>query len=116
LGQRATSPGLRADEDGQSVERGIAGHTDRGFDLGKAAQCSLGSIGGQQGGMLFAVGDMCLVGRRAPHTHLAQAHHHLEYGHVPDDVDQLGRCAAAGQLDNRRPRHVDVHQHAGDVQ
>jgi hypothetical protein len=65
--------------------------------------------------VLLAVGDVRLVGGRAPDAHLGQGHHHLEHGHMLDNVHQLGRRAAAGHFQDRRAGYIDVDQHTGNV-
>ncbi len=116
LGEHAAAAGLAADQNGQRVEGRVAGHAHGGLDLGEAAQHGLGRIGGQQGRVLALVGDVGLVGGRAPDAHLGHAHHHLEHVHVLDDIHQLGRGAAAGEALDCGLGGADVHQPARDVE
>ena len=86
-----------------ALKRRVAGHAHGRLDLGEAAQRGLGRVRGQQRRVLLPVGHVRLVGGRAPHAHLGQAHHHLQHVHVADDLDQLGRGAAADQ-----PAHLGL--------
>ena len=55
---------------------------------------------------------MSLIGRRPPHAHLRQSHHHFQHIHVADDVGQLGRAAPGDQARDVLARHIDIGQHA----
>jgi hypothetical protein len=55
--------GLRADEDRDGVQRGVARYADRRLDLGEAARRGLGRIRGEQRRILLQVRHVRLVRR-----------------------------------------------------
>ncbi len=102
---------LRADEQGERVERRVARDAHRRLELVEAAASGFRRVGGEQRGALLEVRHMRLVARIASRAELLESHHQLDGVEHPDDPCQLGRCEPAGQPDELVARHVDVDEH-----
>ena len=115
LGQGRAPPRLGTDEQGQGVEGGVAGDTDRGLQLREAPFHRLGRVGGQQGRVLLAVGHVGLVGGRPAGPHLLQGHHHFHGVEPVDHLHDLGGGEGPEELHQVLAGHVDVDQPAGHL-
>ncbi len=109
------APGLGADEERDRVQRRIAGDSDRRLDLGEPAPSRLGRVRREQRGALLQVRDVRLVGGRPPRSELLQREHQLDGVEEADHAGELRGGEATREPDELGARHVDVHEHAGEL-
>ena len=114
LGHHARSPGLRADEERERVERRVARDADRRLELVEPAPRRLGGVGREEGRALLEIRHVRLVAGIAPGAELLERHHQLDRVEHPDDAGELCRRQAAGQADELLAWDVDVDEHPGD--
>ena len=95
LGHHAGAPGLRADQQGDRVQRRIPRDADGRLELGEAPRGCLGRVGGQQRRVFLQVRHMCLVRGRASCSELLQGEHQLDRVEHRDHPREPGRGQAA---------------------
>ena len=87
----------------------------RRLDLVEAERDGDGGIGRELKRVVLGIGDMRLVAGRPTLSHLRIGEGDLQRRHLRDDRDQLGGRHAARQPFECLARHVDVDQHARDL-
>ena len=115
LGEDTRPAGLRADEDRERVQRGVAGDADRRLHLGEPAGGGLRGIGGEQRRVLLQVRDVGLVRGSPPGAQLLQREHQLDRVEHADDPREPRRRQPAREADEVVPQRVDVHEPSGDL-
>jgi len=114
LRDHAAAAGLRADQEAQGREWGIARHADRVLHLREAVEAGLSAIGRDEYGIVLQVRHVTLGGGGAARPHLLGAHHHLQDIEVFQHFGDFCRGQSRENLGHTGAGRLDVHHHAGD--